>query len=461
MPTRRGVLGGIGVLSAALATGAAGAVASDDEHGHGHGSGTADSDVAYVRNVEEVRGHLTSSATLLSNGRREDAALHAGHGSDYFAAVLPPVRDADPALASRLRGRLRAVRDRVETADAAAFEAFVTDEVFPLLDEAVETVVPEDVRGTTAFDVEVMNALASRIAGEYTAAVTPAGEIELSGEYWDARGFLTRIEARHDAMDADLGSVPGSALGALRTQLEDVAVPSDVTATTLRFRVAVAGAADLPAATVEGTDAAVAYVRNAEEVRGHAAASLQLAEYGDAAAAALHAGHGADYVMALAPAVHAEDPDLAGRLQEQLLAVSDQVGESSPDEYEAFLIDELFPLLDEAVGMVVPGDTLGSTAFSARVAITLLGRIEDEYTAAVTDEEVIELYGEYWDARGFYQRVEARYEAMADDLDAETRELVEPELELLGEELRTAVPPADVANSIAPLTDDLGRAVDS
>ncbi len=139
----------------------------------------------------------------------------------------------------------------------------------------------------------------------------------------------------------------------------------------------------------------------------------------------------------------------------------DRVETADGAAFEAFLTDELFPLLDEAVGMVVPGDTLGSTAFSARVTITLLGRIEDEYTAAVTDEEVIELYGEYWDARGFYQRVEARYEALADDLDAETRELVEPELELLGEELRTAVPPADVANSIAPLTDDLGRAVDS
>ena len=465
MPSRRGLLGGIATLSATLAAGAASGVTGTDtgesgEHGHDHGSGAADSDVAYVRNVEEVRGHLASAATLLAEGRRGDATLHASHGSDYVAAVLPPVRDENPPLASRLRGQLGAVTDRVETASPDEFEAFLTGEVLPLLDEAVATVVPGEVRRTTAFDAEVANALAGRIAEEYTAAVTPAGEIELTGEYWDARGFLTRLEARYDGIESALSSVPGQALETLHGEMMGVAPPSAVVDAALRFRVAVAADADLPAAAVEGVDAAVTYARNADEVRGHALASVQLSGYGDAGAAALHASHGADYVTALAPPVHAEDPDLAARLQERLLALDDRVGDASASEFEAFVTEELFPVVDEAVATVLSADRRGSTSFSARVTVALLRRIEDEYSAAVTDEEVIELYGEYWDARGFFRRVRARYDAMRGDLDSRTRELVEPELDTLAGELRTAAPPWDVANSIDPLADDLSRAIE-
>jgi hypothetical protein len=445
-------VGGLGTLAAAT---------QEEGHGHHHGgSGSADSHVAYVRNVEEVRGHLTSSATLLERGDQEGAALHAGHGSDYFAPVLPPVRDADPELATRLRGRLRAAGERVQSDSASEYERFVTEEVFPLLDEAVAAVVPADERETTAFDAKVLNALAGRIATEYTAAVTPGGEIELSGEYWDGRGFLVRMEERHGSVESELGSTAGDALSALRSEMEAVEAPSTVRSTTLRYRVGATAAADLPGASVEGVEDAVAYARNAEEARGHAFASQQLRSFGDGSAAALHAGHGADYVMALAPPVQAEAPDQAAALQETLLAASARVESDSPSEYEQFVETELVPAVDDAVSLALPDEFAGTTSFDARVAIALLGRIEDEYAAAVTDEEVIELYGEYWDARGFYHRVTQRYDGMKSGLEAETRELIEPELELLGEELRTAVAPFDVANSIAPLTDDFGRAVE-
>jgi len=434
---------------------------SDDSHSHSHGSGgAADSHVAYVRNVEEVRGHLDSSLALKERDRQDGAALHAGHGSDYFSSVLPPLRDADPELASRLRARLRAVQDRVESDGADAFGTFLDTEVFPLLDDAVATVVPDEVRGTTAFHARVLNAVAGRLTEEYTAAVTDDGEIELSGEYWDGRGFLGRLEDRHARVTDDLGDTSEAALSGLRTEYEDVAPPSAIRARTIRYRVATAAAADLESAHVDGADAAVAYVRNAEEARGHAHASEQLRRFEDASGAALHAGHGADYAMALLPPVQAEDPDLAASLQDALLGLSDRAASGSPSEYASFIDEELHPALDDAVGLAVDDDLIGSTPFQARVAIALLGRIEDEYTAAVTDDEVIELYGEYWDARGFYNRVTALYDGFRSDLDTETRELVDPELDRLGEELRTAVPPWDVANSIEPLVDDLGRAVE-
>lgn len=463
MPTRRGTLGLTGLAATTAVVGYGGLTAATTQEGdHDHGgvdppSGSVD----YVRGVEEVRGHLTSAATLLDRGRQADAALHAGHGSDYFAVVLPPVRDADHELATRLRGRLRAVPERVATDDADAFRSFLDDEVFPLLNEAVTTVVPADVREPTTFDARVLNALAARVAEEYSAAVTPDGEIELSGEYWDGRGFLVRMEERHTTVEGELGSTAGDALSRLRARMEAVEPPAAVRSRTLRYRVGTTVAAGLPGASVEGVEDAVAYARAAEEARGHAYASQQLLSFGDGGAAALHAGHGADYVMALAPPVQARNVEQATSLQETLLAAAERVETDSPAAYERFVTDAYRPAVDGAVASVLPSDLAASTSFSARVAIALLERIEDEYRAAVTDDETIELYGEYWDARGFYHRVTERYASMRDDLDEQTRDLVEPELALLGEELRTAVPPRDVTNSVAPLTDDLERAVES
>ena len=47
--------------------------------------------------------------------------------------------------------------------------------------------------------------------------------------------------------------------------------------------------------------------------------------------------------------------------------------------------------------------------------------------------------------------MEARFEAMASDLDNETRSAVDEELDILREELETARPPWDVENSVVAL----------
>ena len=113
---RRQLFGSIGGLAlGAVAAGSS--VSSVAAHGGSSASGSVDSRggaVAYVRNVEEVHGHLTSSANLLERGRQSDAALHAGHPTDYFAAILPPLRDEDPALATELRGAMKTPASRVE-----------------------------------------------------------------------------------------------------------------------------------------------------------------------------------------------------------------------------------------------------------------------------------------------------------------------------------------------------------
>lgn len=454
---RRTVLGGIGALATTAVAGFGGASAASQSGGAAAIDGM-DGAVTFVRNVEEVRGHLTSSAALLEQDRPEDAALHAGHGSDYFGPVLPEVRDADPELATELRGHLDGLERQVRSMDAGEYDTYVTGEVFPLLATAVEAVVPAEIRDSLAFDVRVMNALAGRIADEYTAAVPSPGTIELSGEYWDGRGFLTRIETRYERLSGF--SAGSGALDGLRTEVEDVAAASAVLGETLAFRVATAAAVPLPSATVEQRETAVTYLRNLEELRGHLAASVALVEAGHESAAGLHAGHGGDYITALLPAVTAADTETGTELLDLLLGVDERVGDGA-DAYTSHINDEVLPAVADIPSVAVPSEYTDDTSVTAAVVVSLAGRVEDEYAAAVTDEEVIELYGEYWDARGFLTRIETLVAGMESALDDETAESLTEELDTLRTELETAVPPADVAGSIERITDLLSETAEA
>jgi hypothetical protein len=466
MPQRRDILGSVGTVAT---VGLASYLGVDNVRSHDGGDATvrATDDagerarqldgspldsmgdaVTFARNVEEVRGHLTSSATLLEREDLSGADLHAGHGSDYFAPVLTPLRDVDPDLATRLRGRISSLPDRLASMDADEYRTHLDEDVYPLLTEAMAAVVPAGVRESQSFRVRVMNALAGRIADEYSAAVPSAGTVELAGEYWDGRGFLTRIEARYGDVESGLGGAGGGVLGRLRGEMEDVAAADAVVRSTLAFRVRTTAAASLPAARIDGREDALAYARNLEELRGHLVSSAALIDAADLSGAELHAGHATDYVMPLLPAVHRADPELANQLLERLPAIDDQV---SAGAYETYLDEEIRPLLDEVASTAMPAEFVDDTSFTAALILALAGRIEDEYRAAVTDDEVIELYGEYWDARGFLTRIEAHYPDIESDLDEETRAEVSEELDIIRTELETAATPDDLGGSVAAL----------
>lgn len=468
MPRRRAVLQAAGGIVGTGLIGLGSAVSTRPDSKNGavtterpavqiDSMGTA---VEYVRNVEEVWGHLTSSASLLEQGRREDAALHAGHPSDYFAAILPPLRDTNPELATRVRAMLKTPAQRVRSAAANDYRRYLNEEVFPMLDRAVETVVHSDLREPASFNVRIMNALAGRIAEEYSAAVPSAGTVELAGEYWDGRGFLVRIEAWHAQTESTLEGAGSETLSELRTEMEEISAAGDVRETTLRFRMETAAAADLPSATVEGRNDALTYVRNVEEVRGHLAASTSLAAVGDEDAA-LHSGHASDYVMTILPPVQAANAELATRLFDRMVGANERLASMSPGEYEEFVTGEVMPVLDRAVSTAVPDEYAGSTSFDAAVLLALADRLADEYEAAVTDDEVIELYGEYWDARGFLIRMERRFSGFESDLDGETRSEVSEELDILRQELETVRPPWDVVGSVEALHDMLDEVAEA
>ena len=384
-----------------------------------------------------------------------DAALPPACGTPRAATAPPPLRDEDPTLATELRGAMKTPATRVESDSASAYRQHINDEIRPLLDSAVETVIDSEFRDSTGFSVSVMNALAGRIAGEYTAAVPSAGTVDLVGEYWDARGFLNRIEERHAADGSAIDGAGGETLSSLRNEIEAVAAAGEVGELTSQFRMETAGAAETESATIHNREEALAYVRNVEEVKGHLHPSVELAEAG-ADTASLHAGHPTDYTATILPPLQRVDPELAGRVHDHLFAPGERLESDSASEYETLVTDEVFPVLDEAIATAVPDEYTGNASFDAAVFLALADRLNGEYGKAVPEGETIELYGEYWDARGFLSRMKSRFEGFESALDSSTRSEVSEELDIITEELRHGRPAWDVAGSVEALHEFLG-----
>ena len=428
---------------------------AQDAHGHGHGhggDGGADGPVEFVRNVEEVKGHLDASLTLAREGDREGASLHANHPpDDYIGVIVPEVEEEDTELASEIESTLNEAPEMSE-GDADEYADYIQNDVHPLLNQAVEAVVSEDRLDDPVFHAQVNMGLLNRIDDEYTAAVTEDGTVELEGEYWDGRGFLSRIEARHPEIatefDEGVSSDFQAALDELRTKYEDTVPPSELKPTTLRLRVFYEAGVGTDNAVIDDEVEAVRFMRNAEEVKGHLESSIRLKRQADSGGASLHAGHPTDYLGTLGPATYTADTETWERLSEVSYATGDRVGEDSASEYESYVRDEVFPAIDATVEAAVPTE-YRTTETRAQVAAGLTDRLMEEYTAAVTEDGTVELEGEYWDGRGFLMRITEIHETeLSDEMSDEANEELSNALDDLRSSYEETVPPSDLEPAV-------------
>jgi iron complex transport system substrate-binding protein len=417
-------------------------------HGGGGGNGEGDPHVEFVRNVEEVKGHLEASLTLARNGDEEGASLHANHPpDDYISVIVPRVEEEDPELASEIESTLNEAPEMAE-GDTDEYADYIQNDVHPLLDDAVETVVPEEELGETTFESEVNIVLLNRIDDEYSAAVAENGTTVLEGEYWDGRGFLSRIEERHSEISSgfedEVNSDMQNALEELRTKYENRVPPSELTPTTARLRVLYEAGAETDHATVDDEVEAVDFMRNAEEVKGHLESSIRLKRQDDSDGSSLHAGHPTDYVGALGPATYHASPETWESTSEVMYTVGDRVHEDTAEEYESYVRDEVFPAIDSSVDTAVPSE-YRTTDTRAHVAAELTGRLMEEYSAAVTEDGTVELEGEYWDGRGFLIRItEIHEEELSGEMSDETNSALTSTLEELRSAYENEVPPSEL-----------------
>lgn len=156
--------------------------------------------VTFVKNVEEMKGHLAVSVQWKQRGNDTEAIRHSNHPvGNYWNLIGPAVTAADSEFASALETTLSDLPSKAESMNASEYSTYVNETIVPKLDETVETTVTAEARSGVAFDGAVVNALLSRLGDEYNAGVRSDGTIDKIGEYWDARGFILRVDARYNA----------------------------------------------------------------------------------------------------------------------------------------------------------------------------------------------------------------------------------------------------------------------
>jgi len=144
----------------------------------------------FVANVEFMKGHLTMAVFNAEKGDMTFAKLHAGHPlTEHFSVIERLLRERDPQLVDKLKEKLETLPNMRDTSELKS----AVQEVFKLLDQAVEEVVPEQIREGFIFKSMLINKILKLAGSEYTEAFEDE-KLTLLEEYQDTIGFITRAE---------------------------------------------------------------------------------------------------------------------------------------------------------------------------------------------------------------------------------------------------------------------------
>jgi hypothetical protein len=164
--------------------------------------------VRFARNVEEVKGHVRASIRLAGTYQPGEVEFHADHAyTDYWnessvrGPLQPAIASANESLARELEARLASLDSKATSLSPTAYERYVHEELFPLLNRAREAAIPSEYREGENFDADVTDALLERIEEEYAAGIDESGAVtsrEGYREYWDARGFIRQANERYE-----------------------------------------------------------------------------------------------------------------------------------------------------------------------------------------------------------------------------------------------------------------------
>ncbi|GGL21408.1 hypothetical protein GCM10009037_00860 [Halarchaeum grantii] len=211
---------------------AAGTSATQFDTGH-EAEASADGDVAFVRTIEEMKGHLTVSVQYAKAGDTEMAAHHAGHPhEEYWSAVNATLSEANASLAADLEAALLAAPDHARNDSASEYATYVNETLFEKFDAAERAVAGEQMENAT-FSAAVSRDLLQRAVQEYGEGVAANGTVVEQMEYDDARGFALRAEALYESnVRATLSEHAREELDelfeTLHGDIDGAAAPSDV-----------------------------------------------------------------------------------------------------------------------------------------------------------------------------------------------------------------------------------------
>ncbi|MFQ5801997.1 MAG: hypothetical protein ACE5JQ_03755 [Candidatus Methylomirabilales bacterium] len=148
----------------------------------------------WAANIEMMKGHLTASLENLRLGEEAMALVHASHPvAEHFDLVAPPLRARSPGFETRARTVLIGLQEQLDRGLQAVEYERVLAQVFDVLDQALDVLIPPDILAEAGFQAAIIAQLCQTASQEYRVGVRE-GRVATLVEYQDAFGFVQRAQ---------------------------------------------------------------------------------------------------------------------------------------------------------------------------------------------------------------------------------------------------------------------------
>ena len=169
-------------------------------------------------NIELMKGHLISSLENLRVGEKALSLVHASHPvSEQFDFVAPPLRARSPGFEIRVQRLLIGLQEKLDGGVQAMEYERILAQVFAVLDQALEMLIPTETLAEAGFQAAVISQLCQTASHEYHEGVRD-GRVVTLVEYQDAYGFVQQAQTLANGLK---GQIPAEVFDSL-TQMARV-----------------------------------------------------------------------------------------------------------------------------------------------------------------------------------------------------------------------------------------------
>jgi hypothetical protein len=149
--------------------------------------------VNFVSNIEQIRGHLNAATMNKESGNNSLANAHTLHPiAEIYSSIEPLISNANTTLNETLASDLNQLSQMVNTSSLDEFGA-QSQKINALLNQTIQQVIPTEAISNSTFKLGVISDLLS-IAGEEYGEAVENGTIKEMVEYQDGQAFISRAQ---------------------------------------------------------------------------------------------------------------------------------------------------------------------------------------------------------------------------------------------------------------------------
>jgi hypothetical protein len=156
-------------------------------------NGINSTQVDFVSNIEQIRGHLSAAVMNREAGNNSLAKAHTLHPiAEIYSTIEPSISNINSTLNNTLATDLSQFSQMVNTSSLDEFEE-QSKKINGTLNQTIQQVIPRDALSNSSFNLGVVSDLLSIAETEYGEAVEN-GTIKEIIEYQDGQAFISRAQ---------------------------------------------------------------------------------------------------------------------------------------------------------------------------------------------------------------------------------------------------------------------------